>query len=333
MRRRPGLKPRWNKVDRSRSFRPSTILKKRRVQLSPDDPCPCASGKLLRECCLLPSGQLRKQPPTLRPPPPQTGHPQRGCYLMGTMDCSADLSAEHYISKSVLQAIGATVGVSGVPWLPHRMEKEIGINSLTAKILCSRHNSALSPLDSAAGTFFEKLQAIEVDLQQRSLSRKHSFVLMSGEALELWMLKLACGLFYSKNAAEDGARLIDQHKVNEEFVQEALLLGRWRDGCGLYLRPPQGFRIPDPHTISMAPLIALDGDRLVGSALALTGLEFELIFNPIGASGQDLSQAGWIHRPSELRFEIGTRVHSIALTWPAETPPNLVRIIHKLTRA
>jgi hypothetical protein len=143
------------------------------------------------------------------------------------MDCSADLSAEHYISKSVLQAIGTTVAVSGVPWpsLPGGEEKEIGINRLTARILCGRHNSALSPLDSAAGAFFEKLQAIEVDLQRRSLSRKHSFVLMSGEALELWMLKLACGLFYSKNAAADGARLIDQHQVNEEFVQEALLLG------------------------------------------------------------------------------------------------------------
>jgi hypothetical protein len=250
------------------------------------------------------------------------------------MDCSADLSAEHYISKSVLQAIGTTVAVSGVPWpsLPGGEEKEIGINRLTARILCGRHNSALSPLDSAAGAFFEKLQAIEVDLQRRSLSRKHSFVLMSGEALELWMLKLACGLFYSKNAAADGARLIDQHQVNEEFVQEALLLGRWREGCGLYLRPPQGFRIPDPHTISMAPLIALNEHRLVGSALALTGLEFELIFHPVGASRQDLSQAGWIYRPTELRFEIGTRAHSIALTWPPGTPPNLVRIIHKLTR-
>jgi hypothetical protein len=147
---------------------------------------------------------------------------------------------------------------------------------------------------------------------------------MSGEALELWMLKLACGLFYSKNAAADGARLFDRHKVNEESVQEAFLLGRWHEECGLYLRPPQGFRFPDPHTISMAPLIALDEDRVVGSALALTGLEFELIFNPIGASRQDLSKAGWIHRPTEVRFEIGRRAHSIALTWPPGTPPNLV---------
>ena len=311
----------------------SKILKKRLVHLSPDNPCPCGSGRSLSDCCLSPGGHLRKRPPTLRPPPPQTSHAQLGCYLAGTTDCSADLSREHYISKSVLQAIGNTVAASGVPWLPDGQEKEIGINSLTARILCSRHNSALSLLDSAAGAFFEKLQEIEVDLQQKSLSRKHSFVLMSGEALELWMLKLACGLFYSKNAAADGARLIDQHEVNEELVHEALLFGRWREGCGLYLRPPQGFRIPDPHTISMAPLIALNEDRLVGSALSLIGLEFELIFNPIGASKRDLAQAGWIHRPTQLRFEIGTRAHSIALTWPPATPPKLVRIPHKRTRA
>lgn len=229
----------------------------------------------------------------------------------------------------MLQAIGTTVAVSGVPWLPDGEEKEIGINRLTARILCCRHNSALSPLDSAAGAFFERAQEIEVDLQRRFLSRKHSFVIMSGEALELWMLKLACGLFYSKNATADGARLIEQHKVNEEFVREAFLLGRWREGCGLYLRPPQGFRTPDPHTISMAPLIALNENRVVGSAFARTGLEFELIFDPIGASRQELSQAGWIFRPTELRFEIGTQAHSVALTWPPETPPNLLRIINK----
>jgi hypothetical protein len=197
----------------------------------------------LRKCCLLPNGQLRKQSPTLQPPPPITGHTQYGCYLTGTEDCSADLSAEHYISKSVLQAIGTTIAVSGVPWLPNGEEKEIGVNSLTARILCCRHNSALSPLDTAAGAFFQKLQVIEVDLQRRSLSRKHSFVLMSGEALELWMLKLACGLFYSKNSTADGTRLIDRHQVNEELVREALFLGQWREECGLYLRPPQGVSV------------------------------------------------------------------------------------------
>jgi hypothetical protein len=185
------------------------------------------------------------------------------------------------MSRSVLKAIGVTVAIDGAPWLRPGEQREIGIDRLTARILCSRHNSAFSSLDSEAGVFFGTLRTIEVDLLQRSLSKKRSYVLISGEMLEAWMLKLACGLFYSKNAAKDGARLIDDHTLDERLVQEALLLGIWGDGCGLYMRPPQGFRVPDPDTVSMTPLIALNESRIVGVGLLVTGLVFELIFDPI----------------------------------------------------
>jgi hypothetical protein len=151
------------------------------------------------------------------------------------MDCSPDLSAEHYLSRSVLDAIGSpAVAIDGVPWLAPGERKVVGIENLTAKILCIRHNSALSPLDQVAGQFFKKLRVIHADLQRRSLSSKRSLVIISGEALELWMLKLTCGLFYSKNAAMSGARLIDDHEIDERLVEEAFLRSRWQRGCGLY---------------------------------------------------------------------------------------------------
>ena len=63
----------------------------------------------------------RLLPPTNRPPKketailalplPRTGRAQSGCYLASTMDCSAGLSAEHYMSKSVLEALGDIVAV------------------------------------------------------------------------------------------------------------------------------------------------------------------------------------------------------------------------------
>jgi len=65
------------------------------------------------------------------------------------------LSAEHYMSRSVLEALGDTVAIGGAPWLGRGEQREIGINKLTAKILCSRHNTALFPADTAAGEFFE----------------------------------------------------------------------------------------------------------------------------------------------------------------------------------
>jgi hypothetical protein len=304
-------------------------VKRKIFHLEPDGSCPCGSGRPLRKCCLLPNGLLRKQPPTLLPPPPRTGYAHPRCYLAGTNDCSNRISAEHYMSKSVLAAIGTTVGIDGAPWLPPGEQREIGIDRLTAKILCGRHNSALSPLDSEASSFFEKLRIIEVDLQRRSLSKKRSLSLTSGEMLEAWMLKLTCGLFYSKNAAKDGARLIDDHTLDEQLVREALLFGLWRDGCGLYIKPPQGSRIPDADRVSMTPLIALNENRVVGAGLLVSGLVFEVIFDPTDVNKEGLFKEGWIHRPSELLFEIQTRAHSIFLTWLPGTPPNAVRMINR----
>jgi hypothetical protein len=309
------------------------LPKTKTIRLNQYALCPCGSGKLLRDCCLLPGGGLRKQPPTLHPPPPRTGYAQSGCYLGCTMDCSTGLSAEHYMSRSVLEAIGTSaVAIDGAPWLSPGERRAISIDRLTAKILCSRHNSALSPLDSAAGEFFKKLQIIHSDLQRKSLSLKHSFVIMSGETLELWMLKLACGLFYSKNAAQGGAPLIDDHTVNKALVEEALLRGRWHGQCGLYMKAPQGLRVPVINAVSMAPLTALTEPRVVGASVIITGLEFELIFDPIGISMEALSAEGWVHRPSELLFGIETRAHSIELTWVPGTPPKSIRMINRPAR-
>jgi hypothetical protein len=102
----------------------------KQIKLRPDHRCPCGSGKLVRDCCALPSGHLRKQVPSLTPPPPFTGHAQLGCYLATTRNCSPNLSAEHYISRSVLEVIGDVVAVDGAPWLPQGERRQIGIIAL-----------------------------------------------------------------------------------------------------------------------------------------------------------------------------------------------------------
>ena len=43
-------------------------------------------------------------------------------------------------------------------------------SSLTAKILCKRHNEALSPLDAEAADFFGVLRQAVTDLDRRTLS-------------------------------------------------------------------------------------------------------------------------------------------------------------------
>ena len=73
------------------------------------------------------------------------------------------MSGEHYISKTVLDAISSSgaVQIGGVPWLSHQTLQSIGIKSLVSKILCETHNSGLSQLDSVAGILFRTLDAAD----------------------------------------------------------------------------------------------------------------------------------------------------------------------------
>jgi hypothetical protein len=87
------------------------------------------------------------------------------CFLKGFGKCSAGLSREHYISRTVLEALGPQGGVNvgGLPWQPPNTVHGVGIQSLVAKILCSNHNSGLSEHDEIAGVAFRMLDAVDKD--------------------------------------------------------------------------------------------------------------------------------------------------------------------------
>ena len=120
---------------------------------------------------------------------------------------------EPHVSRSVLgQLSEPAVAIEGVHWLSLGERKTVGINNLTANILCGHHNSALSILDTEAGLFLSKIKNIHVGLGRKSLSRKRSISIVSGDALELWILKMACGLFYSKIASHDRQQIAHDHK-------------------------------------------------------------------------------------------------------------------------
>jgi hypothetical protein len=148
----------------------------------------------MRDCCLF----VRCDTTTSSP---ATDYAHPSCFARGLKDCSQTVSREHYISRSILTLFGEKgLLVSGVPWIPDGSQKQVSPASLTGKILCERHNSSLSPLDSVAAKFFRFFttewsgDAIEVFLTR-------------GFDLERWLLKMLCGLVASGNATHDGKQL------------------------------------------------------------------------------------------------------------------------------
>ena len=115
----------------------------RKIVLRPDDACPCGSGKPIARCHPDFDGQLRKRLKPLHPPGPVTGFAHRHCYLRDTLDCSDQISREHYMSGAVLEQLGSVLRVSGIPFAAGQTF-DTSAASLTAKILCTRHNAALA---------------------------------------------------------------------------------------------------------------------------------------------------------------------------------------------
>jgi hypothetical protein len=171
-----------------------------------------------------------------------------------------------------------------------------------------------------------KMRDIEDDYQRKSLSYKRNFVIFSGQALELWALKLLCGLYYSKNAARDRESLSATHTIDQQAVRDALYSYKWKYGCGLYIRPLNADRELNPGWIALHPLTYEEGyNQLTGVWFAFMGLEFALFLE--NSPQEEAKQVvGWVFRPSELCFEIQRRATSIALTWEPGTPPKRIKV-------
>ncbi len=130
----------------------------------------------------------------LIPPAPATGETQNGCYMAATADCGGGLSREHYISRGLID--GPELQVRGMPWQTEEVAR-YSPDNLVARILCRRHNSAMSPLDEQAIRFFLAVEAGLKHAQRRSLSRKSRFYMTSGDGLELWAMKTLASLYAS----------------------------------------------------------------------------------------------------------------------------------------
>lgn len=280
--------------------------------------CPCGSGKRPRDCHLDPiDGRLRKELRSLRPPGPATGFAHSRCYLRDTNDCSSKISREHYISDSLLTQLGNPVRVSGMPWQSAGQRSDVGVGSLTAKILCDRHNSALSPLDTEAALFLAHVRTAFADLSRRSLSRKPKYYLVSGEAIELWMLKVATGIYHSVGT-QGGMRLSSTHAINLSKVRHAFFERVWQSRGGLYFKGSMGDSFSVDGGIGVSPLSLEPELRFVGATATFLGLSLDVLFDTTGCNPG--VWAGLTHRPYELVFKRDERQHSIILTWPRLTP-------------
>jgi hypothetical protein len=229
-------------------------------------PCPCESRKPAKQCCLTSDGRWVMREANTKPPAPKTDLVSDGCYGAILRDCDGKaLTREHYMSSAVLKKLGSELIMGGFPWNPSNDSRPVG--SMVARILCKRHNEALSPLDAQACRLFSVLM-------DASEGRTRSHSLFNGLDIERWLLKTLCGLIASKSPYKKGE--IVGNKLPDRWVRvlfgNRVMPERW--GLHIVSRNPT-----DPPAKGDIEVEIGDSDVMhepKGMTLALRGMRFRL---------------------------------------------------------
>jgi hypothetical protein len=203
-------------------------------------------------------------------------HPE--CYARSLRDCSERISREHYVSAVVLRGVSVGEACVLVQNLSFQQTKDtpqkMGISSLVGKILCRKHNSALSGLDDAGKTLFDGMD--RMDATSGKAGEKHETSVVNGDDLERWMLKILCGgLFSGIMTVPEGTMKgvcppLDLLKILFQNAQ-------FPDGQGLYFRagtPGEAFST-DPAVLKL--VVSYDKNVVTGLRMWVFNFEFHLV--------------------------------------------------------
>lgn len=248
--------------------------------------------------------------PSLTPPGAGSGTGHKKCYMGSTANCSTKLSREHYISKSILSQF-KRLSVEGLPWQDSEQKSEFGIEALTSKVLCTRHNSSLSPIDSMAGHAFQQITDAMIYVTKKSLARRTAFYFVSGDAFELWGVKTLLGLFTAKIASSEKSALAKDNEIDFETACRAL------SGSGLI--PPLGLYVHNEgesvkHGIGVSPLSNHDEKIVGGLRVNMLGVVFDFMIDTRGSNLQFFIEREF-YRPWVLDLNGPRRTARIIFTW------------------
>lgn len=284
-----------------------------------DEPCPCDSGKVIRDCCLRADGRLL--PLICKTVVPAVGefqHPK--CYASELRNCSQTITAEHFVSEGVLNDLqeGGRLMVTGFPWQPDpKTPISVAPAALTAKVLCEHHNWALSPLD-AIGIRFMKCIKLALNPERPALvPERREWWLFNGHDIERWLLKVLCGTASAGNLRFQGQRL-SKTKPPSEILD--LLYGKtwFSGGTGLYLANGLNDEIRDQNNFSFAPWMDETGQIIRGCIFMARGFGLLLaLMPPDRTQNPPIDRSRATHRPEGIVFRCSDppREAAIVIGW------------------
>jgi len=224
------------------------------------------------------------------------------CWAARLGNCAGGLSREHYISDGIFD--GETIAAFGLAWCKER-PIQIGLVNAVSKILCKRHNEALSAFDAEAAKLSRFLSKNIVD---DPLSEAE--IALNGPSIEKWALKTFVNLGYIGGLDQEHHSRIQPAPAIVDFLFRG---GDVPRGIGLYFLT--GAISNEDYNVGLswnAIHNVSDGGAVVAMTFTLNKIRFVVSAEPgpveerlakMGVvKGVDYSNAKIVYRPENISF-------------------------------
>lgn len=220
--------------------------------------CPCLSGSTVQACNCKARGFVPARVDT-DPRGVVTGLQLKGCYAKSTKNCRPPMSAEHHISAAILRDLGPNGNIFRT--LNDERVVEISISSAGKKVLCQRHNTALSPLDRLGQRFVSCLG--QVTQSPSDPKAQNSEVIFSAYDIQRWMLKALCGASHGEKASRRHRSSV--WTVPPDWLRILFVGGPFPSGSGMYVRRER--RASYPNGVATEKIVGSEFDHINGVTL------------------------------------------------------------------
>jgi len=214
-------------------------------------------------------------------------------------------------------SVEGSLALDGFPWQDSGAISSVRPATLTGKILCRRHNLALSPLDAIASRLFERIDQFHHEFIDSTRKYENRFFLFNGHDIERWMLKTLCGAVVSRNA---------EIRTGEPNWRPSLgwlkiLFGEepFRPRCGMYFYS----EVSDKPYIERGFKFVSFSNKMAGVYGARISLNDERLVLAMSAPPDDLGKTfirDHAYRPQGLRFMIGSCEKVVHFGWDDGLP-------------
>ncbi len=246
------------------------------------------------------------------------------CWAASLGGCSDKITGEHILTRGIFPH--DEIFIQGLHWCADK-PKLIGLASLTAKILCSKHNSGLSEMDTAA---IQTAKAFREALDLRDFRERHKRThwtrrrfQINGYQLESWFLKTLIDIGY-KGLLPIGSDSSEPGRASDSLIETAFGLRRFIKPAGLYTVARVGEENFTDGRVRIITLSTAAG-RIGGAIFHFGGLRYLLYLEKnrsphpndfVGLEGQKIQASQFMYHLRQVKFPVHGRLsHTIDFQW------------------